>query len=68
MMANLTFLTSCAQALLRIADDPGMRLRNIGATFGITEPSAHGIVTDLSEAGYVVKRDRRVSSERGWWR
>jgi DNA-binding IclR family transcriptional regulator len=66
MMANLTFPSSCARALLRIADDRGMRLRDIGATFGITEPGAYGIVTDLAEAGYVVKRDRRVSPERGW--
>lgn len=33
-----------------------MRLRDIAATVGITERSAFGIVTDLTNAGYVVKR------------
>jgi hypothetical protein len=31
------------------------RLRDIAATVGITERTAFGIVTDLAEAGYVVK-------------
>jgi hypothetical protein len=42
--------------LLCIAHDPGARLRVIAASLGITERSAHGIVTDLAAAGYVVKR------------
>ena len=33
----------------------GVRLRDIAANLGITERSAHGIVTDLAEAGYIVK-------------
>jgi hypothetical protein len=42
------------------AHDPGVRLRDIAATLGITERSAFGIVTDLTEAGYLVKqRDGR---------
>ena len=49
------FLTNHAQALLCIADDPGVRLREIATTVGITERAAFGIVTDLVEAGYVVK-------------
>jgi hypothetical protein len=32
-----------------------VRLRDIAATLDITERSAFGIVTDLTEAGYVVK-------------
>jgi hypothetical protein len=37
-----------------------VRLRDIAASLGITERSAHGIVTDLAAAGYVVKqRDGR---------
>jgi DNA-binding transcriptional regulator PaaX len=32
------------------------RLRDIAASLGITERSAYGIVTDLAEAGYVVKQ------------
>jgi hypothetical protein len=53
--ANWTFLTSHARVLLCIAHDPGVRLREIAATVGITERSAYGIVTDLTEAGYIVK-------------
>jgi hypothetical protein len=35
--------------------DPGARRRDIAATLGITERSAYGIVTDLTEGGYLVK-------------
>ena len=49
------FLTNHARALLCIARDPGVRLRDIAAGLGITERSAHAIVTDLTTAGYVVK-------------
>ena len=55
-MENWTLLTSHAQALLAIAHDRGMRLRDIAARLGITERSAYAIVTDLTEAGYVAKR------------
>ena len=55
-MANWTFLTNHARVLLCIASDPGVRLRDIAASLGITERSAYGIVTDLAEAGYVVKQ------------
>jgi len=56
MVANWTFLTSHARVLLCIAHDPGVRLRDIAASLGITERSAYGIVTDLAEAGYIVKQ------------
>ena len=55
-MANWGFLTSHARVLLCIAHDPGARLRDIAASLGITERSAYGIVTELAEAGYVVKQ------------
>jgi DNA-binding IclR family transcriptional regulator len=55
-MANWTFLTNHARVLLCIAHDPGVRLRDIAARLGITERSAYGIVTDLTEAGYIVKQ------------
>src|SRR5437763_17218436 len=32
-----------------------MRLRDIAASLGITERGAFGVITDLVEAGYVVK-------------
>jgi MarR family protein len=50
------FLTTHARVLLCIAHDPGVRLRDIAARLGITERSAYGVVTDLAEAGYVVKQ------------
>ena len=45
-MADWSLLTSHARVLLCIAYDPGVRLRDIAARTGIT---------DLTEAGYVVK-------------
>lgn len=54
-MASWTFLTNHARVLLCIDRDPGARLRDIAASLGITERSAFGIITDLVEAGYVVK-------------
>jgi MarR family len=54
-VASWTFLTYHARVLLLIADDPGVRLRDIAASLNITERSAFGIITDLVEAGYVVK-------------
>ena len=50
-----SFLTNHARVLLRIAQDPGARLRDIADSLGITERSAYSIVTDLTAAGYVVK-------------
>jgi len=55
-MVSWGFLTNHARVLLCIAHDPGVRLRDIAASLGITERSAHGIVTDLTAAGYVVKQ------------
>jgi DNA-binding MarR family transcriptional regulator len=56
IMANWGFLTSHARVLMRIAHDPGARLRDIAARLDITERSAHGIITDLTAAGYLVKQ------------
>lgn len=54
-MGEWSFLTNHARALLCIAHDPGVRLRDIAAALDITERSAFGIVTELARAGYVVK-------------
>ena len=54
-MARWTFLTLHARVLLCVAHDPGVRLRDIAASLDITERGAFGIITDLVEAGYVVK-------------
>ena len=61
-MASWGFLTNHARALLCIAHDPGTRLRDIAARLdiavrlGITERSAHAIITDLTAAGYLAKQ------------
>ena len=54
-VASWTFLTYHARVLLLVAHDPGVRLRDIAASLDITERSAFGILTDLAQAGYVVK-------------
>ena len=54
-MERWSFLTNHARALLCIAHDPGIRLRDIADALGVTERSAYGIVTDLTEGGYVIK-------------
>jgi DNA-binding IclR family transcriptional regulator len=54
-MGDWTFLTNHARVLLCVAEDPGIRLRDIAAALGITERHAYGIVSDLTTAGYVVK-------------
>jgi IclR-like helix-turn-helix domain-containing protein len=50
-----SFLSNHGRALLCLAHDPGMRLRDIAAELGVTERSAYGIVADLTEAGYIAK-------------
>ena len=55
-MAEWSFLTNHAWVLLCIAHDPGLRLRDIAARVDISERAAYGIVTELTEAGYVVKQ------------
>ena len=59
-MTEWSFLTNHARALLLIARDPDSRLRDVAASLSVTERTAFGIVSDLTEAGYVVKeRDGR---------
>ena len=55
-MTSWSFLTSHARVLLRIAHDPAARPRDIAASLDITERSTHGIVTDLTAAGYLIKQ------------
>ena len=54
-MAKWSFLTNYARVLVCIAHDPGVRLRDIATALDITERSAYGIVTELADAGYIVK-------------
>jgi hypothetical protein len=54
-MESWNFLTKHGRALLCIARDPDIRLRDIAASLGITERRAYAIVSDLTNAGYVLK-------------
>jgi predicted DNA-binding transcriptional regulator len=49
------FLTNHGRALLCIARDPEVRLREIAMTLAISERRTYAIVTDLTDAGYLVK-------------
>lgn len=55
---NWTFLTNHAQVLLCIAQDPEMRLRDIGDIVGIGERATHRIVSELDTAGYITRTRR----------
>ena len=55
-MEGWSFLANHARVLLCIAHDPGDPLRDTAASPSITERSAHGIITDLTTAGYPVKQ------------
>jgi hypothetical protein len=48
-----SFLTNHAQVLVCIANDPGIRLREIADSVGITERATHRIVDELAAAGYL---------------
>jgi DNA-binding Lrp family transcriptional regulator len=52
-MKPFGFLTNHGLTLLCIAQDPGVRLRDIAADVDITERAAQRIVADLVEAGYL---------------
>ncbi len=54
-MGSWSFLSNHGRVLLFLARAPGMRLRDIAARAAITERSAYGLVTDLADAGYLVK-------------
>src|SRR5215210_7158650 len=53
--ARWDFLTNHAHVLLSISQDPGLRLRDIAAAVGITERSAHRILSELVDEGYVLR-------------
>lgn len=54
-MADWSFLTNHARALLSIAHDPDLRLRDLANALDVTERTAYSIVVDLTEGGYVAK-------------
>jgi hypothetical protein len=55
-VADWGFLTNHARVLVCIAHDPGARLRDIAASLGITERSAHSTVKELTRAGYLIRQ------------
>ncbi|MDY0829837.1 MarR family transcriptional regulator [Microbacterium sp. BG28] len=60
-MGQWTFLTNHAHVLIYVSRDPGARVREIADAVGITERTAHGILTDLVDDGYLrrIKEGRR---------
>lgn len=56
-----TFMTNHAHVLFCLAQDPGVRLREVAERVGITERAVQRIVSDLQEGGYleVTKEGRR---------
>ena len=55
-MADWSFLTNHARALLSIAHKPDLRLRDIANDLDVTERTAYSIVADLTQSGYVAKQ------------
>jgi predicted transcriptional regulator of viral defense system len=54
-VAQFAFLTNHGAALLCIAEDPRIRMRDIAAVVEVTERAAQRIVSDLIVAGYVAR-------------
>lgn len=50
-----TFLTNHAHVLLCLADNPGIRIREIARSVGVTERCVQKILSELEEAGYVTR-------------
>jgi hypothetical protein len=51
-----TFLTNHAPALVCIAEDPQVRLRELAQRVGLTERAAQSLVNDLVDASYVTRK------------
>lgn len=54
-MSGWTFLTNHARVLACVAQQPGVRLRDIATCAGITERAAHRIVCELEADGYLTR-------------
>lgn len=50
-----TFLSNHAHVLVCLALDPDSRLRDVAVSVGITERAVQKIVSDLEEAGVIVR-------------
>ncbi|MDQ2700903.1 MAG: MarR family winged helix-turn-helix transcriptional regulator [Actinomycetota bacterium] len=49
------FLTNHAHVLVCVARDPGVRLRDIADSVGITERATHRILSELVDGGFVIR-------------
>jgi hypothetical protein len=54
-VSHWSFLTNHGRALLCIARDPEVRLSEIALNLAISERRTFAIVTDLTDAGYLLK-------------
>jgi DNA-binding MarR family transcriptional regulator len=62
MLIGMTvgILTNHGHVLVCVAREPGMTLREIAECVGVTERTAHTIVCELEQAGYLTRhRDGR---------
>ncbi|MBK6453179.1 MAG: winged helix-turn-helix transcriptional regulator [Steroidobacteraceae bacterium] len=50
-----TFLSNHAHVLVCLAQDPDARLRDVALSVGITERAVQKIVSDLEQAGVIVR-------------
>jgi DNA-binding IclR family transcriptional regulator len=50
-----TFLTNHAHVFLCVAQRPGIRVREVAQSVGVTERCVHRILSELEEAGYVTR-------------
>ena len=54
-MAEWSFITNHGLVLAAVAKHPRSTARDIGDMVGVTERTAHKIIMDLEEAGYITK-------------
>jgi len=54
-MSEWAFITNHGLVLATIAKHPNLTAREIGDAVGVTERTAHSIIIDLEEAGYISK-------------
>ena len=53
MTDSWSFLTNHLEVLIAIERDRDIRLRDLAVQVGVTERTVHGIVSDLTRAGYL---------------
>ena len=61
-MGSWTFVTNHALVLASIAQNPDMTAREIGDDIGVTERTAHKIISDLVHDGYITKSRNGVKN------